>query len=67
MMPSIKNHRLNQLSTAALAAARHAKLLEVPAAISGGLTTYTTDPAPIAAQRHELAKAIERLTNTGRE
>ena len=47
-------------------AARYAKLLEVPAAISGGLTTYTTDPAPIATQRHELAKAIEKLTNTER-
>lgn len=45
-------------------AARYAKLLEVPAAISGGLTTYTTNPAPITAQRHELAKAIEKLTNT---
>ncbi len=34
--------------------ARYAKLLEVPAAISGGLTTYTTDttdPAPSAARR----------------
>ena len=44
-------------------AVRYAKLLEVPAGISGGLTTYTTDPAPIATQRHELAKAIEKLTN----
>ena len=33
-------------------AARYAKLLEVPTGISGGLTTYTTDPAPIATQRH---------------
>ena len=45
-------------------AARYAKLLEVPGAISGGLTTYTNDPAPITARRHELAKAIEKLTNT---
>ena len=43
-------------------AARYAKLLEVPAGISSGLTTYTTDPAPIAARRQELAKAIEKLT-----
>ena len=48
-------------------AARYAKLLEVPGAISGGLTTYTSDPAPIAARRHELAKAIEELTNTAAE
>jgi hypothetical protein len=47
-------------------AARYAKLLEVPAAISGGLTTYTNDPAPITARRQELAKAIEKLTNTER-
>jgi hypothetical protein len=45
-------------------AARYAKLLEVPASISSGLTTFTTDPAPIAARRHELANAIEKLTNT---
>jgi hypothetical protein len=44
-------------------AARYAKLLEVPSAISGGLNTYTTDPAPIAARRQELARAIEKLTN----
>jgi hypothetical protein len=44
-------------------AARYAKLLEVPSAISGGLTTYTTDPAPIAARRQELARAIEKLTS----
>jgi hypothetical protein len=44
----------------------YAKLLEVPAAISGGLTTYTNDPAPITARRQELAKAIEKLTNTER-
>jgi hypothetical protein len=44
-------------------AARYAKLLEVPTAISGGLTTYTTDPGPIAARRHELAKAIAKLTS----
>ena len=45
-------------------AARYAKLLEVPASISSGLTTFTTDPAPIAARRHELANAIEKLTST---
>ncbi len=44
-------------------AARYAKLLEVPAAISSGLTTYTTDPAPIAARRQEVARAIEKLTD----
>jgi hypothetical protein len=44
-------------------ATRYGKLLDVPAAISGGLTTYTTDPVPIAARRQELARAIEKLTN----
>ena len=44
----------------------YAKLLEVPAAISGGLTSYTNDPTPITARRQELAKAIEKLTNTER-
>jgi hypothetical protein len=44
-------------------AARYAKLIEVPATISGGLATYTTDPAPIAARRQEVARAIEKLTD----
>lgn len=43
--------------------ARFEKLLEVPDAISAGLTSYTTNPAPIAVRRQELAKAIEALTN----
>ncbi len=43
--------------------ARYEKLLEVPANISAGLTSYTTNPAPIAAHRQEVAKAIETLTN----
>lgn len=43
--------------------ARYEKLLEVPEEISAGLTSYTTNPAPIAARRQELAKAIEALTN----
>ena len=43
--------------------ARYEKLLEVPGAISAGLTTYTTDPAPIAVRRQEVSKALEVLTN----
>ena len=43
--------------------AHYEKILEVPGEISAGLTTYTTDPAPIVARRQELAKAIEILTN----
>ncbi len=36
-------------------------LLEVPAAITENMTTFTTDPAPIYARRAAVAKAIERL------
>ena len=43
--------------------ADYEKLLEVPENISAGLTSYTTNPAPIAARRQEVAKAIEALTN----
>jgi hypothetical protein len=42
---------------------RYEKLLEVPENIAAGLTSYTTNPAPIAARRQEVAKAIETLTN----
>jgi hypothetical protein len=43
--------------------ARYEKLLEVPENIAAGLTSYTTNPAPIAARRQEVAQAIETLTN----
>jgi hypothetical protein len=43
--------------------AHYEKLLEVPENIAAGLTSYTTNPAPIAARRQEVAKAIETLTN----
>jgi succinate dehydrogenase flavin-adding protein (antitoxin of CptAB toxin-antitoxin module) len=43
--------------------AHYEKLLEVPENISARLTSYTTNPAPIAARRQEVAKAIEALTN----
>ena len=36
-------------------------LLEVPAAITKDMTTFTTDPAPIYARRAAIAEAIERL------
>lgn len=36
-------------------------LLEVPAAITKDMTTFTTDPAPIYARRAAIAAAIERL------
>lgn len=37
-------------------------LLEVPADISGGLTDFTTDSAPIYEHRLRVAEAIERLS-----
>ena len=43
-------------------AARYEALLTVPATISGSLTSYTQDPAPIEARRTEIARAIEALT-----
>ena len=36
-------------------------LLEVPAAITADMTTFTTDPAPIYRHRRAVAEAIERL------
>jgi len=41
--------------------AEYTKLLTVPEAITKDLTTFTRDPAPIEARRHEVAKAIEAL------
>ena len=41
---------------------RYEALLTVPPDISASLTSYTRGPAPIAARRHEIAKAIERLS-----
>ena len=41
---------------------RIAKLLTVPESVTKGMTDFTTDPAPIEARRHQLAKAIERLS-----
>ncbi len=41
---------------------RYEALLKVPPEISRSLTDYTTDPAPVAARRHQVAKAIERLS-----
>ncbi|MBI4979839.1 MAG: DUF4091 domain-containing protein [Spirochaetes bacterium] len=41
---------------------RYEQLLVVPESISRSLTEFTTDPAPIEARRHELAKAIETLS-----
>lgn len=38
-------------------------LLEVPAAITKDMTTFTTDPTAIYAQRKTIAEAIERLSS----
>jgi hypothetical protein len=35
----------------------------IPGEISAGLTSYTTNPVPIATRRQEVAIAIETLTN----
>ncbi len=43
--------------------ASYEKLLEVPGEITAGLTSYTTDPVPIAARRQEVAEALESLTD----
>ncbi len=40
----------------------YAALLEVPASITGDMTTFTTDPAPIETRRDELARALEKLS-----
>ena len=37
-------------------------LLNVPAEITSGMTTFTKDPAPIEARRDAVARAIERLS-----
>ena len=37
-------------------------LLQVPAAITSDMTTFTTDPAPIEAHRQAIAKAIEVIS-----
>ena len=42
--------------------AEYSALLEVPAAITTDLTTFTRDPAPIEQRREEIARAIERLS-----
>jgi len=44
------------------ARARYAKLLAVPASVTGGMTEFTRTPAPIEARRHEIARAIEKLS-----
>ena len=49
-----------QLPLATLA--EYAKLLEVPAAITTDMTTFTKDPTPIEQQRDTIARAIERLS-----
>jgi len=41
---------------------QYESLLEVPAAITKDMTTFTTDPAPIYARRAAIAEAIERLS-----
>jgi len=48
--------------------ARFTALLDVPPAITKTMTAFTIDPAPIDARRHEVARAIERVTRlaTGR-
>jgi len=43
--------------------AQYEKLFEVPGEITVGLTSYTTNPAPIAARRQELAEALDKLTD----
>lgn len=40
---------------------RFESLLEVPAAITSSMTSFATDPAPIEAHRHTVAKAIGTL------
>jgi hypothetical protein len=42
--------------------AEYTSLLEVPAAITSDITTFTRDPAPIEQRREEIARAIERLS-----
>ncbi len=37
-------------------------LLDVPAAITSNMTTFTTDPTPIYRQRRAIAEAIEQLS-----
>jgi hypothetical protein len=41
---------------------QYESLLEVPAAITKDMTTFTTDPAPIYARRAAIAEAIEKLS-----
>jgi hypothetical protein len=38
------------------------KLLQVPESVTKDMTTFTKDPAPMESRRHEIAKAIERLS-----
>ena len=45
--------------------AQYSALLDVPAAITTDLTTFTRDPAPIELRREEIARAIERLAQIG--
>jgi hypothetical protein len=41
---------------------QYESLLEVPAAITKDMTTFTADPAPIYARRTAIAEAIEKLS-----
>ncbi|MCX5772758.1 MAG: hypothetical protein NTZ09_21145 [Candidatus Hydrogenedentes bacterium] len=41
--------------------ARYEALLDVPREITGSMTEFTKDPAPIESRRAELARAIEEL------
>jgi hypothetical protein len=43
--------------------ARFEALLQVPASISASLTSYTRDPAPLEAQRRQIAEAITQLAS----
>lgn len=56
--------RLLRTKAASIAPDKEAQfesLLQVPAAITSGMTTFTADPAPIEAHRQAAAKAIEAL------
>jgi len=42
--------------------AAYRALLTVPKSVTSDRTTFTKTPAPIEARRHEIAKAIEKLS-----
>ena len=52
-----------QASLTARQRSEYSALLEVPSAITGNMTNFTKDPAPIEERRDKVARAIAALNH----